>query len=582
MATRRMLTLIAVAVVATLAWPVAVPASSGASPVAVSPRATQEVWDTWPVTFYFGLKRSDAAATQQLLTLSNRANPQFRQWLSADQVASSFGASTSTQLGASSWFQARGFTTAVDNTASFLLVTGQAQLWESSFGQQLNALPHDTTFDIPGTLIMWASTPPALPGAVSQYLNSDELVWAYSTSQLLPEPSASRGDVVTPYNQGTWGKKCRVARNLGGKRGAYAFDQVAHAYGFPPVRRAARSGEGITVGVITPGSGVDEASTRAAEKCWGWPQRSTRFVLASGQTEPAPLDFDGFHEPSLDSQMIRGFLPKAQVVNYQTWVDQEHWFLALSALATDTARPAVASLSYAYCLTAGISTSLFDALTTRLGLMGTTILAASADDGAYPCAGKKPTVDWPASSTSVLGVGGTRLSLTRRNNRAAEVVWNDFQWLSASNAGGATGGGFSANYRRPLWQKATGLSAGSKRAVPDVAAHASRLPGWPVVVQLGSRARWSRESGTSASAPLVAAELAAINAVNVLRGSKPIGFVNPELYRLASKSRKYFFDVTSGNNGVPRVGPGYSAHRGFDPVTGLGVPKPAALLNGLR
>ncbi|MEI6622447.1 MAG: S53 family peptidase [Actinomycetes bacterium] len=582
MVIRRTLALIAVAVVAALAWPVATPASSGASSVAASPRLTAEVWETWPVTFYFGLKRSDELATQQLLTLSNRAQPQFRQWLSAQQVASNFGASVSTQQGASSWFQARGFTTAVDNTASFLLVTGQAQLWESNFGQQLNALSHDAVYDMPGTLIMWASTPPVLPSAVSQYLNSDELVWSYSTSQLLPEPSGSRGDVVTPYNQGTWGRKCRVAKNLGGKRGAYGFDQVAHAYGFAPIRRTARAGEGITVGVITPGSGVDEPSMRAAEKCWGWPQRSTRFVLANGQTVPAPLHFDGFHEPSLDAQMIRGFLPKAQVVNYQTWDDQEHWFLALSALAADDARPAVASMSYAYCLTADVNTTLFDALTTRLGLMGTTFLTASGDIGAYPCAGKKPTVDWPASSPSVLGVGGTRLSLTRRNNRATEVVWNDFQWLSADNAGGATGGGFTADYARPAWQKAAGLSAGSKRAVPDVAAHASRLPGWPVVVQLGSRARWSRESGTSGSAPLVAAELAAINAVNVWRGSKPIGFVNPELYRLAGASRKYFFDVTSGNNGVPRVGPGYSAHRGYDPVTGLGVPKPAALLNGLR
>jgi hypothetical protein len=77
-------------------------------------------------------------------------------------------------------------------------------------------------------------------------------------------------------------------------------------------------------------------------------------VLGSGQTTPAPLIYSGFHEPSLDSQMIRGFLPRASLVNYQVWTDQDVWFLALAAVAADPARPSLVSLSYAYCLTAGV------------------------------------------------------------------------------------------------------------------------------------------------------------------------------------------------------------------------------------
>ena len=550
-----------------------------ALPAATAPPA----WKNWPVTFYFGMRRADPAASGRLVQLATRGDARFRQWLTPAQVASTFGAPLANQEAVREWFSDRGFATTFDATASFAQVTGPARLWESTFGLPLIALSHDTTFDIPGTLITWKSASPRLPAALLASLNAGELVWEYSTSQALPSTTAVRGDLRPPRNGGTWVGKCRQAQNLESWRGTYSFEQVVHAYGFAPIRRAARDGQGVSVGLITPGEGVNEPSTRVAEGCWGWPRRDTRIVLGSGQTTPAPLIYSGFHEPSLDSQMIRGFLPRASLVNYQVWTDQDVWFLALAAVAADPARPSLVSLSYAYCLTADVRTSLFDALSTRLGLIGTTTIAASGDGGAYPCAGRKPSVQWPASSPAVLGVGGTRLSVNPANNRVGEVAWNDFAWLSADQAGGATGGGFSSNYARPSWQRAPGLAPGSGRGVPDIAAHASRLPGWPVVVRVGRQSVWSRESGTSAAAPLIAAELAAINSVNAGRGSRRIGFVNPELYRLARlDSGVFFFDVVAGNNGVPRVGGGFSGQAGYDPVTGLGVPNPTTLAVGLR
>ncbi len=528
------------------------------------------------------MKRPDAAASRRLVQLATRGDARFRRWLTPAQVAGTFGAPLANQEAVRQWFSNRGFTTTFDATMSFAQVTGPAHLWESAFGLPLMAIAHDTTFDIPGTLITWKSASPKLPVSLLAFLNAGELVWEYSTSRALPSARGLRGDLRPPRNDGTWVGTCRQAQNLESWRGTYSFDQVVHAYGFLPIRRAARDGEGISVGIITPGEGISEPSTRAAEACWGWPRRDTRIVLGSGQTTPAPLIYSGFHEPSLDSQVIRGFLPRASLVNYQVWTDQDVWFLALAAVAADPARPSLVSLSYAYCLTSGVRTSLFDALSTRLGLIGTTMIAASGDGGAYPCAGRKPTVQWPASSPSILGVGGTRLSVNLANNRVGEVAWNDFPWLSAAQAGGATGGGFASNYPRPSWQRAFGLAPGTGRVVPDISAHASRLPGWPVVVRVGRQSIWSRESGTSASAPLIAAELAAINAVNGRRGSGRIGFVNPELYRIARMGGGSFFDVVAGNNGVPRVGGGFSAHAGFDPVTGLGVPNPTPLAIGLR
>ena len=95
-------------------------------------------------------------------------------------------------------------------------------------------------------------------------------------------------------------------------------------------------------------------------------------------------------------------------------------------------------------------------------------------------------------------MGGTRLTLNESNQRSDEVVWNDLQWIPASQGGGAGGGGFSSQSPRPPFQLGLGL-AGDRRAVPDVSAVASSFPGWPVM--LGGH--WVLDGGTSAAAPRV-------------------------------------------------------------------------------
>jgi kumamolisin len=52
------------------------------------------------------------------------------------------------------------------------------------------------------------------------------------------------------------------------------------------------------------------------------------------------------------------------------------------------------------------------------------------------------------------------------------------------------------------------------------------------------------------------------------RGDRPVGFVNPLLYRLTRGSPQFppFHDVTVGGNDFYQAGPGY------DMVTGIGTP----------
>jgi kumamolisin len=146
-----------------------------------------------------------------------------------------------------------------------------------------------------------------------------------------------------------------------------------------------------------------------------------------------------------------------------------------------------------------------------------------------------------------------------------EVVWNDLEWLSSNNGGGAGGGGFSSASRRPPYQ--AGLALGGRaRAVPDVAAHASMLPGWPVVIANN----WVEDAGTSAAAPLTAGAFAVLSARERAAGRPPLGPVNGLLYATAAQTA---FDIVSGNNGYVRRVPAHTAGPGYDLASGLGVPR---------
>jgi kumamolisin len=186
--------------------------------------------------------------------------------------------------------------------------------------------------------------------------------------------------------------------------------------------------------------------------------------------------------------------------------------------------------------------------------LGVTVCVASGDSGSSDGASGGDHVDFPASSSFALGCGGTSLRASATAIKS-ETVWND------GTSGGASGGGVSTFFKLPAWQE--GLSAQhakgkaaalAMRGVPDVSGDADPDTGYKVRVD-GSD---TVIGGTSAVAPLWAALIARINAIN----GKPAGFINPLLYQHAAA----FHDITKGNNGD------FGAAPGWDACTGLGSP----------
>jgi tripeptidyl-peptidase-1 len=146
-----------------------------------------------------------------------------------------------------------------------------------------------------------------------------------------------------------------------------------------------------------------------------------------------------------------------------------------------------------------------------------------------------------------------------------------------------SGGGFSNYFKIPSYQKTavnsflknhpppypTNLwNATGSRAYPDISANGANY----VVAVAG---QFERVFGTSASAPVTASILSAVNDARLAIGKKPIGFINPTLYSDGFSSA--FNDITNGTN--PGCGTvGFSAVRGWDPVTGFGTPNFPKLL----
>jgi len=146
-------------------------------------------------------------------------------------------------------------------------------------------------------------------------------------------------------------------------------------------------------------------------------------------------------------------------------------------------------------------------------------------------------------------------------------VWND------GVGRGATGGGVSEAFALPGWQTTVGVPspAGTAgRGVPDVAGVADPQTGYQVRVD----GKDLVIGGTSAVAPLWAALVARLAQATGRR----FGLLQPALYDAvtAGDVPPGFRDVTSGSNGA------YSAGKGWDPCTGLGVPDGTALLAALR
>ncbi|KAI8633240.1 putative protease S8 tripeptidyl peptidase I [Xylariaceae sp. FL1651] len=245
----------------------------------------------------------------------------------------------------------------------------------------------------------------------------------------------------------------------------------------------------------------------------------------------------------------------------------------------------------------------------KLGLQGISFVFASGDSGVsnYPNSGDGPTgclgpdlnifnPTWPNSCPWITNVGATKVYPGHTVFEPESAVYDPAGFPYSVNY--SSGGGFSNVFGVPKYQKEAvatffkdhnppypyysalapnalnpvlpnitalagdtgGIYNRIGRGIPDVAANGDNIA---VYVN----GEFQTSGGTSASTPIFASILNRINEERIAVGKGPVGFVNPVLYA----NPGVLNDITNGSN--PGCGTiGFSAVKGWDPVTGLGTP----------
>jgi tripeptidyl-peptidase-1 len=247
----------------------------------------------------------------------------------------------------------------------------------------------------------------------------------------------------------------------------------------------------------------------------------------------------------------------------------------------------------------------------KITSMGVSLLASSGDQGApgdsnANCVSASTPLStiFPGASPYVTSVGATMLdaSATPGSITFSQPACQQFpcsaitQEVSCSYPGAliTSGGGFSNYVQRPAWQNTavqaylnnpaaklppSNYFSAANRAFPDVSAN-----GHAYLIGISNFGQFGLEQvdGTSASSPVFASVISLLNDDRLANGKKPLGFLNPILYKAPANA---FQDITKGNNYATEScvsNYGFTATQGWDAVTGLGTPNWSGLYNYVR
>ncbi len=360
----------------------------------------------------------------------------------------------------------------------------------------------------------------------------------------------------------------------------------------------------------------------------GWPVPNLTGVPVpepGASTPPLPGSFGtavdslGMEtENSLDLEMAGSLAPGAPLYNFYfsgslvanpsvTFGSLAGYFAddLAAALAHNygTAHLAVVSCSFGL---PDLNNSAWDTELTLAAALGVTVVAASGDQGNSLNSASALTVGpgplWPATAafntSGAVSVGGVSITLSGTatanytgpplvaayDDKVQGIAAGMRAWYDTTGGRGAyagTEGGVSGVFAEPWWQfhsaaqpsiVTAAQNQGAQtlgRSGPDLAFPANDTIAY-IAAQSGTPI-FGLVSGTSIAAPVLAGLLADVVGVeSATRGHfSPLGFLTPELYRLASYfaanpgSADPFYDVTNGSNALFAALPGWDATTGW-------------------
>lgn len=386
----------------------------------------------------------------------------------------------------------------------------------------------------------------------------------------------------------------------------YQVAQIRRAYGLPTLAAAGISGQGQTIVIVdsygSPTVRHDLAVFDKAEHLAAPP--SLRIIRPVGKIPPYRPDAtrEGWAgETDLDVEYAHAIAPAARILLVETPTAENEGRTGFPRIVAAEKYVISHHLGGVISQSFSATEQTFASPRRLLGLRGAyldaarngvTVLAASGDSGAADVRYNGTSyyshavTSWPDSDPLVTGVGATRLGLNASGRPVvATKAWNDtynravnrYLFGSTGPSPLASGGGRSAIFARPWYQRQVGKVVLGRRGVPDISMSgacdgaADMYQSFP-----GQPAGWYPACGTSVSTP----EFAGIVALADQVAGKNLGLINPYLYVMSAHHARGIIDVTEGNNTVsfrqgrvPRLQTvsGFTAGVGYDLVTGVGT-----------
>jgi subtilase family serine protease len=515
----------------------------------------------------------------------------YRQYSTPNALLKRFGSTEKSRKTALKWADDNGVALKLDKTGLFGTLSAPTAKLHALFGDATTATAasnHAWTPDVPSALKSAASGVSVVPENLVQTAQAPTL--APGT----PIPNAGSARTTSGTQAGcAEGQAANV-----GIPGANGFtpNQYLTAYGHSTLHDRGLTGKGIRVGVLEiDGFNPNDIQTWAA--CFGLrvPPLNAHAV---GMKELYPPG----DETTADLEILTAAAPGVEAID----VYEGNILDTLAhTLSSEKTRPDVLSLSLDGCennYENGVSlVQTLDAMFAILAGSGTTTLVATGDQGSTPCRNVNGQImpiqaaTYPSTSPYVTAVGATNIVLNADNTLQGQVVWNN-----APISDGATSGSQSLIFDRPWWQVGKGLTPslqnGTTRATPDISALGDPIPGYSMyctalpdcATDVAPNGGWLTFGGTSAATPLTAGGIVLANEAAVRAGQKPLGLINPLIYKLANgkNASRVLSDVTVGNNdlGTALADPisngqpigCCSASKGYDIASGWGSLKIAA------
>ncbi len=479
-----------------------------------------------------------------LQSLYDPSSPNYHQYLTPDEFAQRFGPTAEQRQAVIDYLIQKGFT--VTQTYTDLIdFSGSESQAEQVFGVTINDyLGPD------GRIFYSNATLPMLPAYLTSAITS---ISGLDNANRFSHPPIPGHNV--PAVDPNAGSNCPTAGQSGGGGGggifgggsqvAYIPSQFAKAYNYDGLHRAGLHGEGQTVGVFEL-DGYSQSDVQAYTQCFGGGNVPLQNVILDGfNGQPGA----GAIEVELDIEVILSQAPNlAKLIVYEAPNTTQGYNDEFARIIKDRT-PAI-SVSWGDCeknmgqQEANQENQFFK----QAAAQGQTILVASGDSGSSSC--------------------------------------------------------------QPSWQTGPGVQnqySNGMRETPDVSLDADPATGYPVYCTAGSSCNssggtfgggssggWITVGGTSAAAPMWAAMVALANEQAAKSGKKPLGFLNPALYKIGSSSNygRDFHDIvpssnssTPSNNDEGFNGGAYPVTQNYDIATGWGTfdaAKLAATLVAMR